>query len=60
MRIAPALLSLLAFSTPALAAQVDDRAAVALAKPQDLIVDASLPAATVTAMLTPVDAFYGF
>ncbi|MCJ2135115.1 ester cyclase [Methylobacterium sp. J-026] len=47
-------------STPAHAAQVDDRAAVALAKSQELIVDESLPAATVSAMLTPVDAFYGF
>jgi predicted ester cyclase len=60
MRIAPAVLSLLALSTPALAAQVDDRVAVALAKPQELIVDESLPAATVSALLTPVDAFYGF
>ncbi|SFM64884.1 Predicted ester cyclase [Methylobacterium pseudosasicola] len=60
MRIAPAILSLLALSTPALAAQVDDRAAVALAKPQELIVDTGLHAATVAAMLTPVDAFYGF
>lgn len=60
MRIAPALLSLLAFSTPALTAQVDDRAAVALAEPQELIVDQSLPAASVSALLTPVDAFYGF
>ena len=59
MRIAFAVLPLLALSTPALAAQFDDRAAVARAKPQELIVDGSLPAAAVSAMLTPVDAFYG-
>ena len=60
MRPFLAALSLLALSAPAFAAQVDDRAAVALARPQDLIVDGSLPVAAVAAMLKPVDAFYGF
>ncbi len=50
----------LAAATPSLAAQVDDRAAKAIAKPQELIVDKALPASTVAAMLKPVDAFYGF
>ena len=51
---------LLTLSLPTFAAQVDDRAAVALAQPQELIVDKSLSAATVAALLKPVDAFYGF
>lgn len=55
-----AALALLASSTPAFAAQVDDAAAIALARPREAIVDKSLPEATVTAMLRPVDAFYGF
>lgn len=50
----------LAAASPAFAAQVDDRAAMAIAKPQELIVAKDLPAATVAAMLKPVDAFYGF
>lgn len=51
----------LALAAPScFAAQVDDRAAVAIAKPQELIVDKSLPPASVDALLTPVDAFYGF
>lgn len=50
---------LLLTATPALAAP-DDRAAVAIAKPQVEIVDKSLPPAKVAAMLKPVDAFYGF
>lgn len=50
----------LAAATPAFAAQVDDKAAMAIAKPQELIVAKDLPAATVAAMLKPVDAFYGF
>jgi predicted ester cyclase len=53
-------LAALAAATPACAAQVDDRAAIAIAKPQELIVAKDLPAATVAAMLKPVDAFYGF
>ncbi|PYE93012.1 putative ester cyclase [Rhizobium sp. PP-F2F-G38] len=39
---------------------MDDRAAVAIAKLQELIVDKSLPSTSVAAMLKPVDAFYGF
>ncbi|WP_448098220.1 ester cyclase [Luteibacter yeojuensis] len=42
------------------AAQVDDRVAVAISKPQELIVDKSLPSTSVDALLAPVDAFYGF
>jgi hypothetical protein len=38
----------------------DDRGAIAIAKPQQLIVDKGLPGVTVTATLKPVDAFYGF
>lgn len=61
MRYRSALpLALLLASTPVLAAQVDDRVAVAIAKPRVEIVDRSLPPRTVAAMLRPVDAFYGF
>jgi len=61
MRVIPSALLMLSVSiTPAHAAQVDDRAALAIAKPQELIVDESLPPATVSAILEPVDAFYGF
>lgn len=52
--------ALLLATTPALAAPIDDRAAVAIARPQELIVDHSLSPATVAALLKPVDAFYGF
>jgi predicted ester cyclase len=62
MRLSPSLaaLTLLSLSVPAAAAQVDDAVAVALARPQDTIVDGSLSPATVSALLEPVDAFYGF
>lgn len=60
MRFTVLAFSLLALPAPVLAAQVDDRAAIALSEPQELIADKSLPAATVAAMLKPVDAFYGF
>ncbi|MDQ0010461.1 putative ester cyclase [Luteibacter jiangsuensis] len=51
----------LALAAPScFAAQVDDRAAVAIAKPQELVVDESLPSTSVDALLAPVDAFYGF
>ncbi len=53
-------LAAIAATSPALAAQVDDRAAIAIAKPQELVVAKGLPAASVSAMLRPVDAFYGF
>lgn len=59
MRNIPALALLLA-ATPTLAATVDDRTAVAIAKPAVEIVDRSLPAATVADLLRPVEAFYGF
>lgn len=57
--LAPAAALLIA-ATPALAAPVDDPAAIAIAKPQLLIVDGSLTPAQVAALLKPVDAFYGF
>lgn len=50
----------LAIALPASAAPVDDRAAVEIGKPQELIVDSSLTAASIEAILKPVDAFYGF
>ncbi|MFK0333833.1 ester cyclase [Rhizobium sp. NPDC090275] len=52
--------ALLLASTPTLAASLDDQTAIALAKPQELIVDKSLSQAQVTELLKPVDAFYGF
>jgi predicted ester cyclase len=60
MRFIIAALSVLALSTSALSAQVDDLAAMASARPKELVVDKSLSAAKVAAMLKPVDAFYGF
>lgn len=60
MRMILATVAALAFTVPASAAQEDDHAAVAIAKPQELMVDKSLPSASVAAMLKPVDAFYGF
>ncbi|SEN47536.1 Predicted ester cyclase [Sphingomonas gellani] len=59
MRLIPAL-ALLVAATPALSAQVDDRAAIAIARPRAQIVDRSLSPATVAALLKPVEAFYGF
>ncbi len=60
MRI-PALLALaLAASTAAETAQVDDAAAVALAKPKELIVAGDIGPAAKARLLEPVDAFYGF
>lgn len=59
MRIFITLAALLA-ATPTLAAQVDDKAAIAIATPKETVVDHSLPRATVAAMLKPVEAFYGF
>lgn len=56
----PLAAALLLAATPALAAPVDDRTAVAIAKPQLLIVDKSLSPAAVAALLKPVDALYGF
>lgn len=60
MRIFITALALVALTGTASAAQVDDRTAVAIARPQELIVDKSLAPADVTAMLKPVEAFYGF
>lgn len=54
------MLAALLATTPVTAAQVGDRAAIAIAKPQETIVDHSLSPTTRAAMLKPVDAFYGF
>jgi hypothetical protein len=59
MRLIASTLLLLA-APPAFAASVDDRTAVSIATPQELIVDKSLPPAAVAALLKPVEAFYGF
>jgi len=42
------------------AARLDDRAAIAATRPQELIVAADMPAAERARLLAPVDAFYGF
>jgi len=47
-------------AVPAAAAQVDDIAAVALARPQVLIVAENITPSRRTELLKPVDAFYGF
>jgi predicted ester cyclase len=60
MNILLATAAVLAIAMPASAAQVDDPAAVAIGKPQELIIDSSLSQASVEAILRPVDAFYGF
>ena len=54
------MVALIFTATPAFAAKVDDATAVAIAKPQVLVVDKGLTPATVAAMLKPVEAFYGF
>jgi predicted ester cyclase len=50
----------LAIATPAIAAQVNDATALAMAKPRELIVAPDISAARRAALLKPVDAFYGF
>jgi hypothetical protein len=42
------------------AAPVDDATALAMAKPQEMIVAPDITLAERTALLTPVEAFYGF
>ena len=58
------MLSLLAFvvlvDASAEAAQVDDATAVAMARPQELIVAGDIKPEARVALLKPVDAFYGF
>jgi predicted ester cyclase len=51
---------IVAIATPALAANVDDAEAIALAKSQELVVAPDLSPAARNALLKPVDAFYGF
>lgn len=50
----------LAISTPAVAAQVDDATALAMTRPQDVIIASDITPAHRAALLKPVDAFYGF
>jgi predicted ester cyclase len=50
----------LAAAAPAAAAQVNDAAALALSRPQVLIVAANISSSRRTQLLKPVDAFYGF
>jgi predicted ester cyclase len=47
-------------TTASFAAQVDDATAVAMAKPHELVVAGDLSPAQRAALLSPVDAFYGF
>jgi predicted ester cyclase len=56
------LLSILALGATSTvqAAQVDDATALAMAKPREMIVAPNLTLAERTALLTPVEAFYGF
>src|ERR1700712_4617364 len=49
-----------AVSIPAFAAQVSDAEAIAIAKPQELVVSADIDAVARADILKPVDAFYGF
>jgi predicted ester cyclase len=51
---------MLLFSVSASAAQVDDAHAIALAKPQELIVSGNVTSGRREALLKPIDAFYGF
>lgn len=60
MRAFLTALAVLGAMSPALAAEVDDDAALAIARPQELVVDRSLSPADLAATLKPVDAFYGF
>jgi len=60
MRYALAAALVLAASGPAVAAGFDDAAALALTRPQVLVVDGNLTPSRRTALLKPVDAFYGF
>lgn len=59
MRVLIAAAALIAVASPAHASP-DDARAIAIAKPQELIVDHSLPPKDVVALLKPVEAFYGF
>jgi predicted ester cyclase len=50
----------IALSSPLFAAVVDDRAAIQMAKPQEVIESPGLSEAQRVTLLKPVDAFYGF
>lgn len=58
MRFLAATLALL--SGAALAAPVDDTAALAMTRPKEQIVAGGIPPARLAALLKPIDAFYGF
>jgi predicted ester cyclase len=60
MRLLSIIALTLAIAGPAQAATVADAEAVAMAKPQELIVAADMSPAARAALMKPVDAFYGF
>jgi predicted ester cyclase len=60
MRFLGALLMLAMVPGGVLAAPVDDSAALAMTRPHEQIVASDIPRAHLTALLKPVDAFYGF
>lgn len=60
MRLLSLIVLTLVMAAPAEAANVDDAEAVALAKPQELVVAPDMSPTVRDALLKPVDAFYGF
>src|ERR1700716_2228111 len=59
-RFLGALLALAMLPAGVLAATVGDSAALAMTRPHEQIVASDIPPAHLTALLQPVDAFYGF
>jgi predicted ester cyclase len=55
-----ALIALMLSASPAFAVSLDNETAIRLAKPQELIIDKSLPPEQVAKLLKPVNNFYGF
>ena len=60
MRILPLCILALVAAPTVQAASVDDATALAMAKPQELIVAGDITPAERTSLLTPIEAFYGF
>jgi predicted ester cyclase len=60
VRILPLCILALVAAPTVQAASVDDATALAMAKPQELIVAGDITPAERTSLLTPVEAFYGF
>lgn len=48
------------FALPAQAADVDDAEAIAMTRPQEMVISPEIDDAHLAALLDPVDAFYGF